>query len=370
MMALCLLAAPVAAQQAAPKAADAQTVTLAQGWAALAKGDVAQASAAAREAMAASPGSAGPLVLLIEADIAGAGAFAALDDYERWMGAKRVDAPYVLRRIALAYLQSGARQRSMGAAYIDALRALVAEGDQAAIASLTRAESTEGPAYLAIMAGRGDERSVRELIAHLDTQPSRMATIKALADSGSQLAVAPLVRLLTSARDEERAMAADGLGKLGAQQAVDRLKPLLQDENFTVRVMTAGALYRLGDNSGAPFLDQLLTSEHAGLRLSAAEALSVRPGGSWLDVARVLTGSPDEAVRLGAARLVAPYDRELAARVLTELLQSGNLAIREEAGRAVAERVANDFATLRRMLRSADAGTAVRAAARILELTR
>jgi hypothetical protein len=56
--------------------------------------------------------------------------------------------------------------------------------------------------------------------------------------------------------------------------------------------------------------------------------------------------------------------------VLTQLQSSGNLAIREEAGRALAERVVNDFAGLRRMLHSPDAGTRVRAAARILELTR
>ena len=354
----------------APRAADAQTVAIARGWSALAKGELAPAAAAAQEAVSASPRSVAALALLVEVDIARAGALAALDDYERWMGAKRVDPPYVLRRIALAYLQSGAREPKLGPARTDALRALVNEGDPEAIASVTEQGAKAGPAELEMMAAKGDQRSVHELIELLRVQPSRMTTINALVNSGSQLAVQPLMGILSSPRDEERAAAAEGLAKLGAQQALERIKPLLQDASFTVRVAAAAALYRLGDNSGAPLLEEMLTSEHAGLRLSAAQGLSVRPGGSWLDVARVLTGDPDEAVRLGAARLVAPYDRELAERTLTQLQQSGNLAIREEAGRAIVERVANDFGTLRRMLRSADPGTAVRAAGRILELTR
>ncbi len=318
--------------------------------------------------MAASPLSEAPVALLVEADLAHVGALAALDDYERWIAARRVDAPFVLRRIAFAYLQAAIQQHN--AARINALRALIAEGDPTAIASVAQEGPRAAPAELGMMAAQGDERSVRELIGQLQAAPDRMATITALADSGSDLAVPPLVTLLSSPRGEERAAAADGLGKLGAQRAIDQIKPLLQDEDFTVRVSAAASLYRLGDDSGEPVLDQMLTSEHAGLRLGAAQALSVRPGGGWLDVARALAANPDEVIRLGAAKLVAPYDHDLAERVLAELGQSGNLAIREEAGREMAGRVANDFAALRKMLRSSDGETAVRAAARILELTR
>ncbi len=67
---------------------------------------------------------------------------------------------------------------------------------------------------------------------------------------------------------------------------------------------------------------------------------------------------------------MAPYDRELADRVLRRLGQSQNPAVREEAGRLFADRVANDFVTLRSLLRSPDGGTRGRAAGRILELTR
>ncbi len=369
-MAICLLAVPVAAQPAPPKAADGLAIALSDGWAALVKGDQTQAAAAARRAVAEAPRSAAALALAVEVEIVGRGPLASLNAYEQWMGTKRVDEAYVLRRVATAYLQVAVRQRNTGTARIEALKALVADGDPAAVASLSGAAANAGVLETRLMAALGDERAVRTLTSQLQSQPDKLGTIKALVDSGSTLAVPPLLEMLAAGRDDERAAAADGLSRLGAQQAVDRIKPLLESPNFTVRMTAAAALYRLGDNTGAPLLDQLLTSEHPAVRLGAAEALSVRPGGAWLDVARVLTSDSDQAVQLGAARLVAPYDRELAESVLERLGQSENLAIREEAGRVLADRVANDFATLRKLLRSPDGGTSVHAAGRILELTR
>jgi hypothetical protein len=83
-----------------------------------------------------------------------------------------------------------------------------------------------------------------------------------------------------------------------------------------------------------------------------------------------LTSDPDQAVQLGAARLVAPFDQALAEAVLGRLGQSENLAIREESGRVLAGSVVSDFAALRRLLRSQDSGTSVRAAGRLLDLVR
>jgi HEAT repeat protein len=370
MAAFCLVGAPMAAQSGTPKPADGRAVALAQGWAAFAKGDLKEAASAGRRALADAPSSAAALALVVEVEIAGGGPRAGLDAYERWLGAKKVDAAYVLRRIANEYLQVAVRQRNGGAARLEALKALVADGDPAAVSSLANAAPNEAPTETRLLAALGDERAVRTLIAQLQTHPDKLGTIKALVDSGSTLAVPALMDVLASGRDDDRAAAVDALGRLGARQAIDRIKPLLEHPNFTVRMTAAASLYRLGDNTGAQLLEQLLASEHSAVRLSAAEALSVRPEGAWLDVARVLTSDPDQAVQLGAARLVAPYDRELADRTLRQLGQSDNPAVREEAGRMFADRVANDFATLRALLRSPDAGTSVRAAGRILELTR
>jgi HEAT repeat protein len=350
--------------------AKAPSTTLAEGWAALAKGEVDRAAAAADRAIAETPLDPSPAALAVEVELARGGAAAALNRYERWLGGRKVDAPYVLRAIATAHLQEVIRRQDAGAARIDALKALVADGDPVAAATLAAAGDNVGPAELQMMASLGDQRAVRNLIRQLNSTPSKDAVIRALADSGSPLAIDPLMALLAKGKDDDRAAAALALARLGAEQAIDRIRPLFNEQNFVLRMAAASALYRLGDNTGAGFLEQLLTSEYSHVKLGAVEALSVRPGGAWQAVARALTSDPDESVQLGAARVIAPYDRELAESVLNRLSRSENLAIREEAGRTIAEKVANDFATLRRLLRSSDRRTSVRAGGRILELTR
>jgi HEAT repeat protein len=366
---LCAGILPAAAQPARSQA-DTYVAAIAEGWAALSKGDTAGAAAAARRALAESPRGVAAVTLSVEVEIQRAGAVAGLDAYESWMGAAKVDAPYVIRRVATAFLHEIIRQRTAGASRLEALRALAADQDPAALASLRQAGGTAGVAETRMMAALGDERAIRRLITQLQSHPDTLGTIKALVDSRSALAVSPLVALLGSDNDDHRAAAADALGRLGAHDAVERIRPLLKEPNFVVRMAAAGALYRLGDDSGAVFLDGLLASEHPAVRLSAAEALSARPGGAWLDVARQLASESDEVVRLGAARLLAAHDRELAERVLDGLQASDNPAIREEAARTMADRVATDFRSLRRLLRSSDPGAVVRGAARILELTR
>jgi HEAT repeat protein len=361
---------PLVAQAQTPLAPqDVSVGILADGWAALAAGDLAKAGVAARQAVADDPRSAGPLALLVEVEIARAGAMAGLTAYEQWLGSRKLEAVFELRRIASAFLLHVSRQPN-AAARQDAFKALVTDGHPAATASLKAAAPGGGIAEARLLATLGDERAVRALIAELQAPRNRDATIKALLESRSELAVEPLVKLLTEGSDDDRIAAADALGRLGAEEAVSALKPLLNSQNFGVRLKAAGALYRLRDNSGALLLDQLLTSEHGGVRLGAAEALSVRPGGAWLNVARALTSDPDQAIQLAAARLVAPYDRELAESVVSRLSGAENLAIREEAGRILADHIATDFTTLRRLLRSQDERAAVRAAGRILELTR
>ena len=367
---MALSVVPAAAEQSPRRGTDGLAVTIAQGWGALAKGDMANAAVAAERAVAAAPRSAAALALLVEVEIARSGPLAGLNAYERWMGTKKVDAPHVLRRVATEYLQVAVRQREGGSARVEALKALVADGDPTAAASLAAAAPNEGVVETRLLAALGDQRAVKTLIGQLETHPDKQGTIKALIDSKSELAIPPLKQILASGKDDDRAAAADALGKLGATDAIESIKPLLNQPNFVVRMSAAAALYRLGDNTGASFLEQLLASEHPAVRLGAAEAMSARPGGSWLEVAKALTSSTDQAVQLGAARLVAPYDRELAESVLRRLGQSDNPAIREEAARVLADDVANDFATLRRLLRSSDGGTTVRAADRILELTR
>ena len=319
--------------------------------------------------MAEQPLNPAAVALGVEVDVARGGSLAGLDTYERWLGSRKVDAPYVLRRLSHAHLRWVARQQQP--ARLEAIKALVADGDQEAADALLQEAAAGGPSQAKALASLGDPRGVEMLIGQLQTPAgSKRSVIEALAESRSRLAVAPLVNLLTDIREDHRAAAARALGQLGASDAISRLKPLLNDPVFPVRMAAAEALYRLEDYSGADLLDGLLTSDHAAVRLSAAESMAVKPSPSWLHVVRTLTSDPDTTVQLGAARLIAPYEPQLAAAVLERLRSAENPAIREEAGRAFVEQVAGDFASLRRYLRSPDPLTVVRAASRILSLTR
>ncbi len=353
-----ILAASVKAQ------ASAETAILAEGWAALAKGDLSLAGSAAQRAVNTSPNSAAALAFAVEVDVVRNGPAAGLDTYERWLAAKRIDEAYVLRRVALAYVRAAAQNPLTR---LEAVRTLSADGDPQAAAALAGG----GPGEVSALASLGNERAVRSLVEQLRVPGgSKMGTINALVESKSTQAIPALLDLLADARPEHRAAAADGLGRLGARDAIPRLKPLLQDPAFPVRMSAASALYRLDDYSGVSQLEQLLASEHAAVRLGAAEAIAVRPTAAWQSVVRELTNAPDATVQLGAARLIAPYDRDLATSVLDRLGRSENPAVREEAGRIFVQRIAGDFKSLRKHLRSADALTVVRAASRILELTR
>jgi hypothetical protein len=75
-------------------------------------------------------------------------------------------------------------------------------------------------------------------------------------------------------------------------------------------------------------------------------------------------------VRMEAARLIAPYDQPLASQILEGLMRDDNPALREAASGAFIDGVASDFKTLRALLRSGDETVRVKAAGRVLELTR
>jgi hypothetical protein len=343
---------------------------LAEGWAALAAGDVAKAARSAESAMTESPRSAAGVALAVEVHIARGDSSAGLDVYERWLAGRKVDAPYVLRRVAHGYLRSAAGQRQHPRR-LEAAKALAADGDTTAAADLMRGAAAGGHTEAALLATLGDPRGVEILIGELRAgNGSKLATIDALVQSRSKLAVAPLKELLGDAREDHRAAAADALGRLGATEAIPNLKALLKEPQFPVRMAAAAALYRLEDYSGFDLLQQLLSSEHPAVRLSVAEVMAVRPGPEWLAIVRRVAEEGDETVRLRAARLLAPYDLETAASILRQLSASENPAVREEAGRLFIGNVATDFAALRAQLRSRDALTALRAADRLLELTR
>jgi HEAT repeat protein len=172
---------------------------------------------------------------------------------------------------------------------------------------------------------------------------------------------------------EIRGAAVEGLGKLGrsldSYNLIARIKPLLADQTSFVRVKAAGALYGLNDMSGFQILQDLMRAEPSASRLIALQAMASRPDGVWLGQVRQLAGAAEPEVRIQAARLLGPHDPEGARSVLEGVMSDPNPAIREMASDAVGEVLPSDFPTLRRLMKSGDRLTGVRAASRLMALS-
>ena len=349
-----------------PGAVSVQEATeVTNGWALLAEGQGAQAAVRAARVLAAHPRSGAALTLAIEAEIVRVGSTAALDQYERWLGRRLLDEPAAVRRIAHALLREEAVQRQDAAARREALEALAEEGEDSAAKELARAGTG------AAGQGSADDggRSVTALIAELDRHGD-VRTIEALGATGSEQAVGPLVQQLKDGRIEVRGAAAEALGRIGDRDAIASIKPMLSDRNIYVRVKAAGALLRLDDDSGLPMLQGMLLDASADTRLAAAEALASRADAAWLVAVRQLTEEPDPAIRAGAARLLAPQEPEVARSVLQSLGGDENAAVRELASQGLSDAIPEDLPSLRGLLRRPAPLTRVRAARRVLTITR
>lgn len=364
-----------------------ETALLAQGWAALGAGDAVAAAEKAQLILGKYPQSVAGLALAVEAAIARQGAMAGLSAYESWLGARKLEDPFVIRRIAIATLREAMNSTTEARGRLVALKALAAENDAQALSKLAEARARNQVGETRVMAELGDARAVLDLIKRLEAaQPGQKgAYIEALAGTKNKLAVEPIRKLLDDRDPIVVAQAADALGKLDARESIPRLRTLVEGQNGLQRWAAARSLSLMGDSGGVPFLRQMLVFDPARevegaivtpgaadrLQIDAAEALSpLGPNPDWMNTARRLVGSPDPQVRIIAARLIAPQDQPLAKDVLESLLQDPNGGIREWATEVLAGRVAGDFVTLRRLVRSTDAYSRSLAAARIVELTR
>jgi HEAT repeat protein len=348
-----------------------EATELTNGWALLAQGHVQEAAARAAKVLTAYTRSAAALILAVEAEIARGAAAAGLTLYERWLGARTMEETGVLRRIAQAALREDAAQREHAGVRLEAMRALAADGEAAAQGELASAAYKGGYSETRTLASLGDERAVNILIAELNKGTAdKVTSIDALGESRSKLAIKPLLDHVKDPRPEVRAAVALALAKAGGWDYAEPIRSMLMDESSFVRARAAGALYQLGDDSGLPLLEELARQESAAGRSIAATLMAGRPTQEWQALVRSLTSADEPEVRIQAARLIAPHDPELANRVLEELAGHGNPAIRELASRTLSEAAAGDLTSLRKLLRHGDRLTRVRAAGRILALTR
>jgi hypothetical protein len=126
----------------------------------------------------------------------------------------------------------------------------------------------------------------------------------------------------------------------------------------------------MNDMTGLDMLRQRLTSEFPYVSIDTARRMASQPDATWHTVVRKYVDDPDPSVRVVAAKLIAPFDRDMARRSLESLLLADDPVFRDLAGQAMVQGIAGDFGELRRFLRSASPLTRVTAAGRVLELTR
>jgi len=367
------LVRPALAQSTPRTAAEggADLASIARGWTLLVSGDTAQASKLSTQLLSRYPRSAAVLALAIEVEVSRGGVLAGLDAYERWLGSRAVEDAYAVRRVAglvLREIASGDKDRATRFA---AVEALVADGETDA-AGLLPSLDAAAPVEAALrVAADANAPALDALIAQANQPgPARRVAVVALGRTRSPRATGALMSALDDPDPTVRAASAEALGTLRAATAVPQLKPLLDDAVVTVRLAAAGSLLAMNDPSGLPLLRQLQASEHAAIRIAAARASSSAADAEWLAVVRDLTSDADPEVRREAAELIAPYDAALANATIEPLLADSNPAERQAAADTYVKYVTKDFAVLRRFLRTADAGTRVRAADRVLELTR
>lgn len=357
-------------QTAAPVLTE-ETHALYNGWALLAAGDAAKAASYAQGVLTKHPRSIAAASLRVEAEIARGGGLAGLAAYETWLGSRKLEDGYLLRRAARAILWQTTPDPALG---VEALQHLAGDDDADARAQLVRRMVAGHLGDTRALARLGDQGAINQLIKQIETgEGSKMIQIEALIQSKSPQAVPVLMKLLKDTNYQDHiAAAADGLGTLNSTQAIPELRRLYNDPKqlASVRFMAAGALFRMNDMTGLPMLQQRLTSEFANLSIATARLMAGNPDGTWNTVVRKGLNDPDPAVRVIAAELLATVSREEARQALERLLLDDNPVIREKASQAMVQRIAGDFATLRRFLRAGDAAARVAAAGRVLELTR
>lgn len=367
-----VLAIPALAQQRGARPSSTETADLARGWQFLADGRPRDAAKVASQVLAANARSGAGLSLAIEATIATGGSSAALASYEQWLGQRTIEEPAALRRIARALLDETVADTRPSAARTVALVALARDGDQRAARELDALRGSGGDVTERALAAAGDSAAVTALASRLETAGGAegVRALEALGASGDLSAAAQIAALFSDQRSEIRGAAAEALGRLNATDYANALRELLNDRNTYVRIKAAGALVRLGDESGVSAAASFSNHEMPAIRLAAAEALAPRPTEEWKSQVRTLLSSDNAEVRIGAARLLAPYDPDAAFATLSAFNTSENPVLRQLAERASGEVETTDLTVLRHLLRRADALGKVRAAARVLAVTR
>jgi len=376
--ALCLLLTPVSSQspQPIPTVPSAaipvpEAAAIAQYWVLIAEGKFDEAAKTLGRLAARFPRNVAILNVIVETDIAGRGALTALTSYEAWIGSREMEEPGVLRRIARGVLYEWARQVGDTDARNEALAVLADDGDTEAVAAITRLRQARTESGLRLAVRTGDPEAIDSVAERIRLGSGlRLRDLKLLGESRSPRAVPVLAEMLKDQSPENRAAAADALGDIGGAESETALLASLSDPHGLVRISVAAALFKKGNFSGVGTLREMAASEHASVRRTAAKYLASQPDEEWKTLLRGLLTDEDPTIRLDAAVMLAPYDKAAAQPVIDALRNDNNPAIREELQRVEADQPTSSLPTLRGLMRRGAPLVRIRAAGRILALTR
>ena len=345
---------------------------IAQGWLLLAQGGAVAAADRARQVLARTPYDPGAAALAVEAEIIRGGSQGALTEYERILGARRHEEPLLLRRVSHAVLREAVAQSADQRARLTALRALAANGDDAARAELATAMSSGSEPATRLLAESGNADALKRLADGISARiVDPVSALKSMSKTRNAPTVTLAIKMLDDPRSEMRGAAIQALGQMRAKEAVPKLRTLLTDERPFIRIDAATALLRMEDETGLPMIQELAVSESAQARLDAAEALAPRADAAWVELVRRLTAAAEPEIRARAARLIAPHDPQLAETVFNGLQADPNPAVRTLANGAILESSASfDLRRLRGLMHTASLEQRVLAAERILTATR
>ena len=349
-----------------------EAAALAEYWVLIANGRVNEASARITQLLSRSPRNVSILALAVEAEIATGGATKALGTYEAWLAGRPVEEPGVVRRIARAMLHEWTRQANDSSARAEALDALARDGDLNALAVMRSIAQTDTESGLRMAVHFRNPQAVARVVERMKgTRGSKIRDIDMLGHSGSPQAVPGLIEILRKDElPENRIAAAQALGRIGGPEAQAGLTPVLDDPHGLVRVNAAGSLFKLGNYAGINILAEVAASDNSAIRRSAADLMQSRPDDSWKSLVRGLLSDPDPMIRLDAAQMLAPHEPAVVRPVLDQLALDSSLAVQESTELVMAKVSIASLVDLRKIMRAGRPLARVRAADRVLEMTR
>jgi HEAT repeat protein len=164
----------------------------------------------------------------------------------------------------------------------------------------------------------------------------RAAAVRALGESASERAVAPLMGVLRDETSTFRPQAAASLARLGPV-AMPSLIRALKDPKPSVRQLVAQSLGEIGSKEAVQALIELITTDQSGARPEAIEALGKI--GDPAAIAPILSvlHSGSVAVRKRAVAALAKFRDPRALDAMTAALADQNEEVRQSAASGLGE---------------------------------